>query len=442
MASFTMGYPRSRRMKTEGKIPARYDYRKGIPEKEASFHCGGHITIGILKCQAARPTIVSSFILRIDTFTNQQPHEAKIVATCSQNIMWKPPDECTNISSDTKDSGYIFIYWQITPTAAVRPIAKMTFKYEGGLPRHPRTLKISDKPCELEKLVETSETWTGSSTKDGICRMTCWFDASDTSNDPLLDAEVDSLQAVIAPYEVKLQSIQSKEAIRSRTTPGLCCPEDGGRIVPGKCAHLGGNTGEEKILNPIRHLPPETLSQVIRWTSYKVPYVPLSEWPRAAYRIHPALPPRMFEGILPLQLSLPLWKTLGLIPTDEGSYQSLHLFFSLPNLRTFDILEVQSSVEDARRDPRQAFTTIRKLLQRSKASITILNFHRGRILTADILQITLTIEDFRLTDMDEGAVADQVLFDLALKPDEPVLVWRLQTLHLSGTLPLHIPSET
>ncbi|KAK0431430.1 hypothetical protein EV421DRAFT_2016682 [Armillaria borealis] len=104
-------------------------------------------------------------------------------------------------------------------------------------------------------------------------------------------------------------------------------------------------------------------------------------------------------------------------------------------------LEVECSVGDAGRDPRQTFTAIRELLQRSKAPITVLHFDHGRILTADILHVlqnTPTLEDICLTDIDEGAVADQVLFDLTLKPDKLALVPRLRTLHLSGALPLHM----
>ncbi|PBK95150.1 hypothetical protein ARMGADRAFT_1077913 [Armillaria gallica] len=104
-------------------------------------------------------------------------------------------------------------------------------------------------------------------------------------------------------------------------------------------------------------------------------------------------------------------------------------------------LEVQCSVGDAGRDPRQTFTAIRELLQQSKAPITVLYFEHGRILTADILHVlhnAPTLEDIRLTDIDEGAVADQVFFDLTLKPDKLALVPRLHTLHLSGALLLHM----
>lgn len=76
-------------------------------------------------------------------------------------------------------------------------------------------------------------------------------------------------------------------------------------------------------------------------------------------------------------------------------------------------------------------------LQQSKASGTVPHLDHGCILTADILQNPPNIEDLHFTDIDEGVVADPVLFDLIVKPGGPVLP-RLRAFHLSGTLPLHM----
>ncbi|KAK0462359.1 uncharacterized protein EV420DRAFT_1639580 [Desarmillaria tabescens] len=103
-------------------------------------------------------------------------------------------------------------------------------------------------------------------------------------------------------------------------------------------------------------------------------------------------------------------------------------------------LGVQCSVRDAESDPRQTFTAILGILQRSKAPVTVLHFDHGHILTADILYAvkkTPTLEDLRLADVDE-AVVDKVLLELILKPNGPAFVPSLGTLYLSEALLPHM----
>lgn len=121
-------HPHSRRMKTKGQVFARYDCRKGNFRKRklrsiaaatslsassgdeapcteqsrwllsAAAHCNAvaksqgqdEVTLTLATLSRARrqdPPFWFPPPFQIVTFTNQQPHETKIVAACSQNIM-------------------------------------------------------------------------------------------------------------------------------------------------------------------------------------------------------------------------------------------------------------------------------------------------------------------------------------------------------------------
>ncbi|KAK0462355.1 uncharacterized protein EV420DRAFT_1182622 [Desarmillaria tabescens] len=102
-------------------------------------------------------------------------------------------------------------------------------------------------------------------------------------------------------------------------------------------------------------------------------------------------------------------------------------------------LYVKCSIDDADRDDEETFAAIYDVLRRSgQPSITTLHFDHGDILEEDLLQILSTcptLEDVRLTDVDEGAISNETLLRLTLKVDgtEP-LIPRLHTLHISGPM--------
>ncbi|KAK0475423.1 hypothetical protein IW261DRAFT_477925 [Armillaria novae-zelandiae] len=89
------------------------------------------------------------------------------------------------------------------------------------------------------------------------------------------------------------------------------------------------------------------------------------------------------------------------------------------------------------RESIETFTAICGLIERSgPPQITTLYFNHGCVLEDDVLRVLRmcpSLEDIRLTDVDEGAVGDQALLLLTLGVDGVVpVVPRLHTFHLSG----------
>ncbi|SJL15134.1 uncharacterized protein ARMOST_18619 [Armillaria ostoyae] len=95
------------------------------------------------------------------------------------------------------------------------------------------------------------------------------------------------------------------------------------------------------------------------------------------------------------------------------------------------------------RDSEETFTAIRDLLERSGSPrITTLQFDHGCVLTEDLLQVLKTcptLEDIRLTNIDDGAVSDETLLQLTLRVDGTTpLLPRLHTLHISGAMSFNV----
>ncbi|KAK0194779.1 hypothetical protein F5146DRAFT_1219671 [Armillaria mellea] len=91
------------------------------------------------------------------------------------------------------------------------------------------------------------------------------------------------------------------------------------------------------------------------------------------------------------------------------------------------------------RESIETFTAICDLIERSgPPQITTLHFDHGCVLEDDILhvlRICLSLEDIRLTNVDEGAVSDKTLLLLTLGVDGVLpAVPRLHTFHLSGNM--------
>ncbi|PBK73234.1 hypothetical protein ARMSODRAFT_1062784 [Armillaria solidipes] len=95
------------------------------------------------------------------------------------------------------------------------------------------------------------------------------------------------------------------------------------------------------------------------------------------------------------------------------------------------------------RESEETFTAIRDLLERSgPPRITTLHFDHGRALQEDLLQVLKTcptLEDIRLTDIDDSAISDETLFQLTLRVDGTTpLLPRLHTLHISGAMSFNV----
>ncbi|SJL15136.1 uncharacterized protein ARMOST_18621 [Armillaria ostoyae] len=106
-------------------------------------------------------------------------------------------------------------------------------------------------------------------------------------------------------------------------------------------------------------------------------------------------------------------------------------------------LQVVSCQNYTSRDSEETFTAIRALLERSgPPCITTLHFDHGCVLTEDLLQVLKTcptLEDIRLTDIDDGAISDQTLLQLTLRVDGTTpLVPRLHILHISGAMSFNV----
>ncbi|KAK0462351.1 uncharacterized protein EV420DRAFT_1734549 [Desarmillaria tabescens] len=108
-------------------------------------------------------------------------------------------------------------------------------------------------------------------------------------------------------------------------------------------------------------------------------------------------------------------------------------------LPALEKLQIARFPNDRPRESDETFTAVCGLLERSRSPhITTLHFDHGCTLEEDLLQILrtcLTLEDVRLTDVDEGAITDEILLQLTLRVDGTTpLVPRLHTLHISGPM--------
>ncbi len=96
-----------------------------------------------------------------------------------------------------------------------------------------------------------------------------------------------------------------------------------------------------------------------------------------------------------------------------------------------------------RRESEETFTAIRGLLERSgPPRITTFHFDHGCVLKEDLLQVLNTcptLEDIRLTDIDDGAISGETLLQLTLRVDGTTpLVPCLHTLHISGAMSFNV----
>ncbi len=106
-------------------------------------------------------------------------------------------------------------------------------------------------------------------------------------------------------------------------------------------------------------------------------------------------------------------------------------------------LQVVTCQNYYQRDGEETFTAIRGLLERSgPPRITTFHFDHGCVLKEDLLQVLNTcptLEDIRLTDIDDGAISDETLLQLTLRVDGTTpLVPRLHTLHISGAMSFNV----
>ncbi|KAK0459888.1 hypothetical protein IW261DRAFT_1536852 [Armillaria novae-zelandiae] len=106
-------------------------------------------------------------------------------------------------------------------------------------------------------------------------------------------------------------------------------------------------------------------------------------------------------------------------------------------------LQVVCCQNYTQRDSEETFTAICDLLERSgPPHITTLHFTHGCVLREDLLQVLKTcstLEDIRLTDIDDSAVSDETLLQLTLRVDGTTpLVPRLHTLHISGVMSFNV----
>ncbi|SJL15132.1 uncharacterized protein ARMOST_18617 [Armillaria ostoyae] len=132
-------------------------------------------------------------------------------------------------------------------------------------------------------------------------------------------------------------------------------------------------------------------------------------------------------------------RTLSLSSWGQDNHEPLAQFADMIKLPALMSLQTACCSNYYWRETPETFTAIRNLLERSgPPHITILHFDRGQVLGDDFLHILRTcpsLEDIRLTDVDEGAVSDQTLLQLTLSADGALcVVPRLHTLHLSGNM--------
>ncbi|PBK94181.1 hypothetical protein ARMGADRAFT_1078895 [Armillaria gallica] len=132
-------------------------------------------------------------------------------------------------------------------------------------------------------------------------------------------------------------------------------------------------------------------------------------------------------------------RTLSLSSWGQDNHEPLAQFAEMIKLPTLMSLQVARCSNYYWRENPETFTAIRNLLESSgPPHITILHFDRGQVLGDDFLHILRTcpsLEDIRLTDVDEGAVSDQILLQLTLSADGAIpVVPCLHTLHLSGNM--------
>lgn len=121
---------------------------------------------------------------------------------------------------------------------------------------------------------------------------------------------------------------------------------------------------------------------------------------------------------------------------DRATDNAMKQFFNGLILPLVSSIKATCLVGHQEREEEAVFTSLRRLLERSKPPLTTLHFTHGCVLPDDLLhtlRIIPALEDLRLLDVGPGTITDDILEDLKASKESCVAPC-LRTLHLSGEL--------